>query len=171
MDLSWIDSRLKWPQVCWNKTSLKSFALDEKVWEAFWTPSIHIESISTIEPVKQLRPSLYLKVGQVRSSILSIVLSHSSCSSCSRRSSRSSCSIHLSRSSRSSCSSRLRRSSHSSRSIRLIHSIRLSRSSHVRCSSHSSSSSRLSQVKSSQVKSSQVKSSQDKLSRSSRSSW
>ena len=65
IDMRWVDDRLKFPESCYKNSSLKSYNLHDKVWEDLWTPHLHINHISKIELVKQLRPSNYMTLNKV----------------------------------------------------------------------------------------------------------
>ena len=69
--LKWQDYRLAFPEECITKqNALDTFNLDRSVWSSLWTPPINILEISSVDEVSQLRPSLSLKLGYVRSMII-----------------------------------------------------------------------------------------------------
>ena len=70
-ELKWKDYRLAFPEVCITKqNALDTFNLDKSVWSSLWTPPLNILEISSVDEVSQLRPSLSMKLGYVRSLIM-----------------------------------------------------------------------------------------------------
>ena len=62
LDYEWTDSRLKWPEDCYDD---HKHAIDYIFWEFLWQPHIHFHNLLQIEPIKTLRPAEYLTISKV----------------------------------------------------------------------------------------------------------
>lgn len=66
-ELKWHDYRLSFPEKCITKeNALDTFNLDHSVWSSIWTPPVNILEISSVEEVVQLKRSLSMTLGYVR---------------------------------------------------------------------------------------------------------